>query len=83
MYFVYVLKKKGSKMLYVGSTNNLKRRLKEHLSDKWKNYRFVYCEVYICEADARQRERVLKKNYGAGLGHIRNRLKNTLSNDND
>jgi len=76
-YYVYVLKKKNSKYLYVGYTNNIHRRLAEHKLDKWKNFSFVYCEIYVNEKDARDREQKLK-NYGAGLGHIRNRLKNTL-----
>jgi predicted GIY-YIG superfamily endonuclease len=79
MFYLYVLKKKNSRYLYVGYTNNLRVRLKAHKYDKWKNFSFVYCEVYTNEADARERERMLKK-YGAGLGHIRRRLKNTLNN---
>ena len=77
MFYLYVLKKKNSRYLYIGYTNNLQRRLVEHKKDKWKNFSFVYCEVYINESDAREREQMLK-NYGAGLGHIRKRIKNTL-----
>ena len=80
MFYVYVLKKKNSRNLYVGYTNNLRRRMKEHTNDHWKNFSFIYCEVYINEIDARNREQKLK-NYGAGLGHIRNRLENTLNSD--
>ena len=77
MHYVYVLKNKNSRLLYVGYTNNLSRRLQEHKTDKWKNYNFVYCEVYVNEFDAKRREQMLK-NYGSGLGHIRKRLKETL-----
>lgn len=82
MFFVYVLKKKDSRLLYVGYTKNLRRRLLEHRKDKWKNYNFVYCEayVYVNEKDAKKREQQLKK-YGAGLGHIRNRLHGTLKDN--
>ena len=79
MYYVYVMKNKNSRYLYVGYTNNLRRRMEEHKLDRWKNFYFVYCEVYISEIDAKEREQMLK-NYGAGLGHVRNRLKNTLNN---
>ena len=80
MYCVYVLKKKNSRYLYIGYTNNLNRRMKEHRNDRRKNFSFVYCEVYVNESDAKDREKMLK-NYGAGLGHIRKRLKNTLDSD--
>jgi predicted GIY-YIG superfamily endonuclease len=36
MYFVYVLKDKITQELYYGYTNNLKRRLEQHNTDKIK-----------------------------------------------
>jgi putative endonuclease len=66
MFYVYVLKlKKGS--LYIGYTNNLERRLKEH-EDGESNYtssrrpvKLVYYEAYFSEKDAMVRETRLKQ----------------------
>jgi hypothetical protein len=34
MYFVYILKSKKDNNLYIGSTNNIKKRMKEHNGGK-------------------------------------------------
>ncbi len=66
MYCVYIIKSQKDKKLYLGSTNNLKRRLAEHnnkLSFSTKHrgpFNLVYCEVYKAESDARNREHNLK-----------------------
>ncbi|MFH1868962.1 MAG: GIY-YIG nuclease family protein [Candidatus Omnitrophota bacterium] len=66
MYYVYVLKSSKDNMLYTGSTNNLKRRLKEHnkglvYSTKSRRpFNLVYYEAYSSEKDARKRESNLK-----------------------
>ena len=51
--------------------------MSEHTKDK-TGYKLVYCECYISEKDARERERKLK-NYGSTLGHLKKKLKNTLA----
>ena len=85
MYYVYLLKSGKTRFLYVGVTNDLKRRFSEHNSERAsrefsqrnKPWKLVYYEAYLNEQDARDRE-VALKNYGAGLGHLRKRVQRSL-----
>jgi len=83
MFYVYVLKSKKLNELYVGSTNDLKRRLIEHNkgnveSTKFrKPYKLIYYEAYLSESDARRRESMLKLR-GQARVHLLTRLKDTL-----
>lgn len=67
MYYVYALKSKKDNKLYIGSTSNLKKRLKEHNEGKVEStsYRrpleLIYYEAYKDEEIARKREKLLKK----------------------
>jgi putative endonuclease len=67
MYYVYILKSKNFDILYLGLTNNLTKRFKEHnlgLSKFTKKYRpwtMVYFEGYASFEDAKDRERKLKQ----------------------
>lgn len=78
MYYVYVLKSEKDDKLYIGSTPDLKRRLKEHNEGKVRstNYRrpldLIYYEAYKDEKIARKRERILKK--GKAHMELRKRL---------
>jgi len=75
IYWIYILKNRKDNSLYYGYTNNLKRRLIEHDIDKiWK---FIGCEGYASELDARERERKLK-HYGQARTHLKNRLKRSF-----
>ena len=76
MYYVYVLKNPNNSYIYIGYSNNLKRRMDEHRFDK-AGWKLVYYESYLSETDARKREKKLK-DYGSSLGHLRKRLKNSL-----
>ena len=73
MYFVYLLKSKKSKKLYLGYTNNLRKRLAEHnqgLSPATKPYcpwRLVYYEACLTLSDAERREQYLKTTQGRRL----------------
>jgi len=66
MYYVYILKSKKDGMLYIGSTNNLERRLSEHnagliFSTKHRiPFEIIYYEAYKSEKEARKREHNLK-----------------------
>lgn len=66
MCWVYVLTDENSSKYYIGSTNNLIRRLKQHLdghtrsSRVLKTYNLVYKEKFDNINDARLRERKLK-----------------------
>ena len=77
MYYVYVLKKKDSKLLYFGYTDNLIERMKSHRYDRRKNYELVYYEAFKNKEDAQRRERDLKM-YGAGRGHLKKRIYKSL-----
>lgn len=68
-YFVYVLRT-SSDTLYIGQTNNLEKRLKEHKSKSSKSAKYikyfescelVYSEGYQTRTDAVKREFQLKK----------------------
>ena len=84
MYHVYVLKSKIDSSLYVGYTNSIKRRLKEHNSGKVgytkdrKPWNLIYCESFISFEDAQQRERSLK-HFGKAFGQLKRRIKNSLN----
>lgn len=83
MFFVYILKSLKDKNLYIGSTNDMERRLEEHNSGKNSAtksrtpFKLIYYEAYVSEKDARLREHNLKLNARA-LGQLKRRLANTL-----
>lgn len=66
MYFVYILQSDKSKSYYVGCTNDIERRLKEHnsgLSNYTRNkgpWKVVYNEAHGSLSEARQREKQIK-----------------------
>jgi len=69
-YYVYVLKSRQDGKLYIGLTNDLKRRLQEHArgnvkATKGRRYLgLVHYEYFINRQDAAARERYLKSGYG-------------------
>lgn len=83
MYYVYILKSKKDDNLYVGSTNDLRRRLSEHNDRKVSSTKsrapFVlrYYEAFHAESDARNREASLKKD-GKALGQLKKRIPESL-----
>ncbi len=83
MFYVYMLKSAKDGSLYIGSTNDLKRRLEEHASGKGNYtkkhlpYKIVYYEAYGAEVDARSRESSLKLGANA-LGQLKRRITNSL-----
>ncbi len=66
MFNLYILKNEQTGRFYVGSTNDLSRRLKQHLSGKTrttrvlKTFKLVYKEEYNTLLEARNREKKLK-----------------------
>ena len=83
MFYTYILKSCKNGRLYTGSTNDLRKRFKEHClgkSSSTKSYRpyiLIYYETCVNEQDARTREEYLKS--GMGKRYINNRLKRFLS----
>lgn len=68
-FFVYILKT-SSNTLYIGQTNNLEKRLKEHQSKTAKSakymkyfesFKLVYSEEYGTRTEAMKREYELKQ----------------------
>jgi len=66
MFYVYILKSKVDSKNYIGSTNDLRKRFKEHnlgkvySTKKRKPFEIIYYEAYKSEKDARMREHNLK-----------------------
>ena len=70
MYFVYMLLSQDiNKHSYVGSTNNLEKRLKLHNEGKGakytkgRNWKVIYKKKYKNKSEALKEEYILKKNY--------------------
>ena len=64
MGYVYILTTKHNKMLYIGVTNNLVRRIYEHKEGFTKRFnikKLVYYEQYSFILQAIEREKVLKE----------------------
>jgi putative endonuclease len=80
MYYTYVLRSVKDSNLYIGFTENLEKRIKEHNSGKVKSTRYrtpfelVYFEACRNIDDALHREKYLKTTYGHR--YLQNRLKN-------
>ena len=67
MYYTYILTNKNDTVMYIGVTNDLKRRLYEHKSKqvdgftkKYNVYKLVYFEKYSDIDNAIAREKQLK-----------------------
>lgn len=81
-YYAYVLKSKKDSKWYTGSTNDLRKRFKDHNNKKitsTKNrgpFTLIYYEACLNEQDARAREKFLKS--GLGKRYLKNRLKRFL-----
>jgi len=78
-FYVYILKSKKSKDLYIGYTNDLRKRIKEHnqgLNRSTKPFlpwQLIYYEACLDEKDAKRREKYFKTNQGRRL--LKRRLK--------
>jgi len=72
VHFVYIIKQKykDNRELYIGYTNDLRRRIKEH---KVKKEDLVYYEAYKAQEDATTREKQLKK-YKSSWGQLKKRI---------
>lgn len=67
MYYIYILTNKNNAVIYVGITNDLRRRLYEHKTEqiegftkKYHLHKLVYFEEYSNVKDAIEREKQLK-----------------------
>jgi putative endonuclease len=70
MYVVYVLQSETYKRMYIGMTNDLERRIKEHNNGKTKSTRYykpwkvLFIESFSTRLEAREREKYLKSGIG-------------------
>ena len=68
MYYVYILVSKSNSAMYIGVTNNLRRRMQEHIANqaseftkKYHTHKLVYFEEYTEINEAIAREKQLKR----------------------
>lgn len=85
-WYVYVLRSTKDKMFYIGSTNNLKRRIQQHQNGKNIStakrlpVALIYCEAHTSKDDALRREKYFKTTKGKVT--LRQILHEALLNDN-
>jgi putative endonuclease len=82
-YYVYVLQSEKDSSLYIGSTDDLRRRFKEHnkgymeATKRKKPWKLIYYEAGLNNSDTRKRERYLKTTWGRR--YLKSRLKSFLT----
>ena len=71
MFYVYVLLSLKSRTLYVGFTEDLKQRLKEHsngiggaFTKRNKPFKLVFYEAFLSKKDTLKQEKFYKSGYG-------------------
>ncbi len=78
-YYVYLLGSKKTKWIYIGYTNNLEKRLREHYDGKVFSTKrmlpleLVYFEAYKSKSCAYKREKSLKQ-YESSLAKLKLRI---------
>ena len=83
MYYVYLLRSRKKNTFYIGYTNNIERRVKEHndgrveYTRKYLPWDLVYCESFLALEDAKIREKSLKS-FGNAYKQLKMRIKNSL-----
>ena len=78
MFYVYVLQNEKRDQIYIGYTEDLKRRFAEHQQlQRHKGWKLIYYEAFLNQKDAMQRERKLKS-YGAALSGLKKRIARSL-----
>ncbi len=71
MWYTYILQSEKNKTLYVGSTDNIERRFKEHndgqggdFTRRNRPYKLIFYEAYLVKSDALRAEKFFKSGYG-------------------
>ncbi|MEX2514762.1 MAG: GIY-YIG nuclease family protein [Candidatus Paceibacterota bacterium] len=79
VHYVYVLKSQKDKKLYIGVTEDLKRRFAEHQNGENRStkhrrpFTLVYYEAFRAKVDAHERERKLKQ-FKNSYKHLKDRI---------
>jgi putative endonuclease len=84
MYTVYVLENQNDQSWYIGQTDDLKRRIKQHNSGnggrttkiKHGQWKLIYAEAYLDRRDVLGREKFLKG--GSGRKYLNKQLAHYL-----
>lgn len=77
MFYMYILESLKSGSLYIGFTNNLRKRFEEHnrgLNFSTKPYlpwKLIYYEACLSEEDAKRREKYFKTSQGRRMIKLR------------
>ena len=85
MYYVYIIKSKKNDKLYIGYTNDLKRRFQEHnegkstYTKKFTPWTLMCYEAYLSSEDARERERQLK-HHGKAWSQLKRKINHSVKN---
>ena len=88
MFYVYLLKSKVKNKLYVGYTNDLRKRFEQHndgkgiYTKKYRPWNLVYYEAYKSKSDATRREKQLKR-HAKGLIELKKRIKKSLDENGE
>lgn len=83
MFYLYILKSDKTGKLYIGFTNNIFKRIKEHNAQKslatkvYAPYDLVYFEGYRSKADALKREKNIKY-FGQAYRRLKERISDSL-----
>lgn len=83
MFYVYLIKSKKDNSIYIGYTEDLRKRFKEHNNGKSKYtknllpFELIYYESYRSKSDAKFRENNLKR-FAQAYTQLRKRIKNSL-----
>ena len=87
MYSIYVIQHSVTKQIYIGKTNDLQRRIKEHNANKQNatkrksgEWKLIYVEAYRSKKDADERENKLKQ-HGSNKRWLKDRIKNSFLED--
>lgn len=84
MHYVYVLKSKKTNRLYIGQTNDLRRRFHEHNHGGSKYtkhgipWELIYYEAYRSKSDALVREKTLKQ-YKSAYAYLKKRIDKSIN----
>ncbi len=82
MYFVYILYSNKLSKKYIGLTNNLNNRVKQHntgttpFTSKTSDWKLIYYEAFLSKTDAYSEEKFLKS--GKGRERLKYLLNKTL-----
>ena len=83
MFYVYIIRSRKDKSVYIGYSDDLTRRFREHNNLENKSTRgkatfdLVYYEAYRAKPDAKYREKNLKR-FAKAYGQLRGRIKYSL-----